>query len=584
MKNIKTAFIILIVILHAISCPAQQDTTRINISKIRTQGNRQFSAREIQKIIAPGKYSNQQLKKQIIQLLEKYRQKGFYFAQVEPIDTSEKFVFDIDEGPELFISNIKITSIDSSLEKEMRTLLDIRKGNSVETAINFNAEQSLDYLEENGYPFGQLSIDSLIINTNGDNSKIMMECHLGLQTGPPVTIDSIIVQGNTLTKPRVIIREMRLKRGEMYNQQRVNRGQNRLQRTGLFSQVDDPQIFLDPQGHGYLLVNVKEGNPNQLNAVLGYNPATNNREKGYVTGLIDVAFRNLLGTGRILEAFWQKKDRRSQELRFHYVEPWIKGFPIHAGAGFQQTIQDTTFIRRNLSLLFTSPLSDILSLHANIGKEDVLPDSFGQTLYQLPRSNSWLTRIGFQYDTRDNLWNPARGVFYQTQYEYARKRVSAAPYVSEEVIETGNFRRDSWLVDLELYIPTFRWQTILVGLHGRQVKSNESAISISDMFRFGGTNSVRGYREEEFSGEKIAWLNLEYRYLLAPRSRVFLFMDGGYFYQKNRDQNIVENYRIGYGFGLRIETRLGIMGIDYGLGEGRGLTNGLVHVGLTNKF
>ena len=77
---------------------------------------------------------------------------------------------------------------------------------------------------------------------------------------------------------------------------------------------------------------------------------------------------------------------------------------------------------------------------------------------------------------------------------------------------------------------------------------------------------------------------MECPYLLAPRYRVFLFFDGGYFYQKDRDLKVIEDYKFGYGFGLRIETRLGVIGIDYGLGEGRGLTSGLVHVGLTNKF
>ena len=584
MKNIKIIFNILIVILCALPGFAQQDTSRMDISAVNIQGNRQLSAREIQKVMPAGTYSTQQLTSLIDQLLEKYRQRGFYFAEVESRKTADQLLVEITEGPELILSTLDITGKDSSLQNKIQSLLDSRKRGTAEEAIKFNIEQILGYLGENGYPYSAISIDSLMITTNGDESRVMLECYLGLQLGPPVTIDSIIVRGNTLTKAHVITREMRLRRGEIFNQQRINRSQDRLQRAGLFTQVDDPQIYLDPQGHGVLLVNVKEGNPNQLNAVLGYNPATNNRDKGFITGLIDVAFRNLLGTGRIVEAFWQKKDRRSQELRLHYVEPWIRGYPIHVGAGFQQTIQDTTFIRRNLQVEITSPITDILSLSANIGKEDVLPDSIGQILYQLPRSNSWLARFGFQYDTRDNIYNPARGVLYQTQYEYARKRVSAAAFVNEDLIDVGNFRRDRWLVDLELYVPTFRWQTILVGLHGRQVKSNESAIVISDLFRFGGTNSVRGYREEEFSGEKIAWLNLEYRYLLAPRSRVFLFMDGGYFYQKNQDKKIIEDYKIGYGFGLRIETRLGIMGIDYGLGQGRGLTSGLVHVGLTNRF
>lgn len=583
MRIKKIAAIILLLCSASFNSLAQQDTARVEFSTIRIEGNRQFSAREIQKLIPPGKYSIKQLESLMIQLLEKYRQKNFHFAEIEP-ELSEPLQIKIKEGPELFVAKVKIASDDSSAGQAIRSLLDVRTKGTIEETLAFNVEPVLNYLEQHGYPFAELSIDSLIVDMKSDSSTARLECHLVLRTGPPVRIDSIIVRGNSITKSHVIVRELRLQRGEFYNQQRINRSQGRLQRTGLFSQVDDPQIFLDPNGHGILLVSVKEGNPNQLNAVVGYNPATNNRDNGYITGLIDVAFCNLLGTGRVMEAFWQKRDQRSQVLRLRYLEPWIRGYPIHGGASFQQTIQDTTFIRRNLQLEIMSPISDILSLHANFGTEEVLPDSFGQILYQLPRSNSWLARLGFQYDTRDNLWNPARGVLYQTQYEYAHKRVRTAPFVTEELIATGNFRRDQWLVDLELYVPIFRWQTILVGLHGRQVKSNESAIAVSDLFRFGGTNSVRGYREEEFSGEKIAWLNLEYRYLLAPRSRVFLFLDGGYFYQKNRDRKILEDYMTGYGFGVRIETRLGIMGIDYGLGQGRSLTSGLVHVGLTNRF
>ena len=107
------------------------------------------------------------------------------------------------------------------------------------------------------------------------------------------------------------------------------------------------------------------------------------------------------------------------------------------------------------------PFSDVLTLNSYLGKEDVLPDSIGQILYQLPRSNSWFSRLGFSYDTRNDYLNPSRGVLYHTQFEYARKKVSAAPLLGENLIEEGTFRRDRWIVDLEVYVPTFRWQTVL---------------------------------------------------------------------------------------------------------------------------
>lgn len=584
MDRIKFLLIIFINLMNIIPCMAQDDTTHVRIDQIDVKGNYKFSKRDIAKLIPNGSATNEQIENLIKQVLQQYQRRGFYFTEIETKTFDNDLKLNIKEGPVLTIENIHLTGHDSLINDELESQLDIRQKRSIHETLNFNIDLILDYYENNGYPFGKVSIESLIIYPGSDSLKSNLECYLRLEPGPYVTIDTILVQGNTLTRRNVIVREMRIKRGEIYSQKKVERSRNRLIRTGLFNQVENPEIFIDEDGQGYLVVTIREGTPNQLNAVMGYNPATTNEEKGYLTGLIDVAFNNLLGTGRVVEAYWQKKDRRSQELRFHYVEPWIGGYPIHLGGGFQQAIQDTSFIRRNLLLEAEFPFSDVLTIHSNFGKEDVLPDSIGQILYQLPRSSSWLARLGFSYDTRNDLWNPSRGVFYRTQYEYARKKVSAAPFVSESLIEQGIFRRDSWNVDLELYVPTFRWQAILLGLHGKQVRSNEKSIPISDLFRFGGTGSIRGYREEEFWGEKVAWLNLEYRYLLAPRSRVFLFVDGGYFLQHDREQNAIEDNKIGYGFGMRIETRLGVIGIDYGLGEGRGLISGLVHVGLTNKF
>ena len=46
----------------------------------------------------------------------------------------------------------------------------------------------------------------------------------------------------------------------------------------------------------------------------------------------------------------------------------------------------------------------------------------------------------------------------------------------------------------------------------------------------------------------------------------------------------IDGTKIGYGFGIRIETRLGLFGVDYGLGAGDSLLRGKVHVGLVNWF
>lgn len=535
-------------------------------------------------MLPPGDYSPAQMQQAMAKVLENYRQRGFYKTRLSVSHEADRLIAAVHEGPQMILGDIVLAGLDSVGHQWLSSQLDFRGRAYASDAMNSNMDRMLQLLENNGYPFATITLDSLALSSGNDSLRERVTSYARVDRGPRVTIDSLIIHGNEMTRSNVIFRESRLKKGQLYDQRQVSRLPTRLNKTGFFSSVEEPQLYLDDYGRGQLFVRVKEGNPNQLNAVFGYNPKTTPNSRGYITGLIDIAFRNLLGTGRVMEAYWRKKDRRSQELRFRYVEPWIRGWPVHVGAGFQQVIQDTTFIRRTMSLDVEAPYSDVLTIFSNVGREQILPDSMGRVLYQLPESHSWQANIGFSYDTRDAIGNPSRGVLYKTVFEYARKSIVEDPEMPLSPGEKTNFRRDRWMVDLEIYVPTLKYQTILFALHGRHVKSAEPLIPISDLFRVGGANSLRGFREDEFFGDKIVWLNLEYRYLLAARSRAFAFFDSGYFNRTDASETIIRDYKFGYGMGVRIETRLGIIGIDYGLSQGRGLTSGLVHIGLTNQF
>ncbi len=94
---------------------------------------------------------------------------------------------------------------------------------------------------------------------------------------------------------------------------------------------------------------------------------------------------------------------------------------------------------------------------------------------------------------------------------------------------------------------------------------------------------MRGYRQDQFLGSSVVWSNLEFRYWLGRRSRVFVFLDGGY-YSRTAQNVRTEAFRSGYGLGFRLQTGLGVMGIDYGLGKGDDLMNGKLHISLINEF
>jgi outer membrane protein insertion porin family len=109
----------------------------------------------------------------------------------------------------------------------------------------------------------------------------------------------------------------------------------------------------------------------------------------------------------------------------------------------------------------------------------------------------------------------------------------------------------------------------------------------SDLFRLGGTMSLRGFREQQFLGNRIFWSNFEFRSLLTQRSYAFLFFDTGYYLRNEEPERLIlkqEEFKIGYGLGLSLETGLGILAVSFALGQGDSFSDGKIHFGIINEF
>ncbi|MBN1781346.1 BamA/TamA family outer membrane protein [bacterium] len=512
---------------------------------------------------------------------------GFYGAGIDSFRAvysadSSRVVFDIwlSEGKAAKTGTLVMQGLDSTVVRDLRHLLPLRGGTRFyPDMLRETMDQILVYMENHGHPLAEVRIGRL----DYDDVEATVDIILHVNRGPPVTIGSFSIQGNSVTKTAVILREIRLKPGTPYRHDQIMRLNEDLLRLGYFESVDPPDVlFFDNQA--LITVSIREGNPNTLDGVVGYTPSNDPDRPGYFTGQLHFLFRNLFGTGRFFEAFWVKKDRDSQAMRFGYEEPWFLGRPVHPGIYFTQEIRDTTYVDRGWRIRIRYTPWSVFSLFAEGGQREILPDSLGSVLQDLAQTKSWVGTLGLDYSTFDDPLNPRRGVRYRTLASFGRKRNLGPAFMDtlpdwKKPVNTRHIQ-----IDAEFVLPAFGRQVLFLGLHGQEVKSGTAIVPVSEQIRFGGTGTLRGYAEDLFRGSTVAWANMEYRYLLSRRSRVFVFVDAGMFQRRERDRGWVRDQKTGYGLGVRIETRLGVMGVDYGLGEGDGLMQGKVHVGLMNQF
>jgi hemolysin activation/secretion protein len=136
------------------------------------------------------------------------------------------------------------------------------------------------------------------------------------------------------------------------------------------------------------------------------------------------------------------------------------------------------------------------------------------------------------------------------------------------------------------YIPLSRTFVVANTVTGMQLENR--SLTFHDLIKVGGTYTIRGFFEDTFAGNTIMYTNTELRLLMTRQSRFFLFMDYGYVEDNRPDFRNRFTDLFGFGIGLRADSRIGLLRIDYGFHHAQGQwmnpMNGIVHFGIETSF
>jgi len=426
-----------------------------------------------------------------------------------------------------------------------------------------------------------MKINSVIFNN--DSGKSSVDIYLEVKKDQLRRIDKLEIVGNTKTSKNVIVNAIRMNKGELYSQTRIEEIPSQLERLRFFENIEMPKYFINSRDEGILQISLKEKNTNTFDGILGYVPSRDDEESGYFTGFVNISLRNLFGTGRGAAIKWQQETSTTQELELNYFEPWIFNFPFNLNLNFFQRKQDSSFVKRivggSLEYLATENISASLLLES----ESVIP-SINKRSPTTLNSTSINTGIQLKLDYRDNLVSPRKGTYFISTYKYRNKTINDEQGLSLPVA-SGDIEYHNYEFDFGIFYSLFQNQVLALGVHAKELIGDY--FDFGDFYQFGGTNSLRGYREKQFLGNRIIWSNFEYRFLLSNSSYVFAFFDTGYYLineNKTLEIDRRSDYLNGYGLGISLDTALGIMKISYAFAEGGSITNGLIHFGLVNDF
>ena len=406
-------------------------------------------------------------------------------------------------------------------------------------------------------------------------------------------VEGFKVKGNVKTKDYVVTREMKLKKGEPFNAKAARRSMQRVYNLGYF---EDVNIKLNPgrEPNGVEVeISVVEMNTGTFGIGAGYSNAD-----GFV-GMVSIGDKNFRGIGDKINLRWEFGGEDNKNYDFSYTRPWLDDKETSATINLYDITneyadynidgdeiarydkkrrgQEITFSRRThnefVSNYITIKNRDDIYKGPADGYEGDENQYYEKKFEQSPhfkkewmpqtpeerrKENFGVTRsitFGRVYDSRDNVYDPHEGKRIGYSVEWAGGM-------------GGDFDFTKWTADWRYYFRAGGESVWALNL-GAGYASGD--MPLSQRFTMGGSDTLRGYEDDQFRGNSMLKATLEYRFPIVKKVQGVLFTDNGYAWDKRHedefDMGLLKN---SYGVGLRINSPLGPVKLDYGYGEDGG--------------
>ena len=564
------------------------------IPQLKFDGNKHYNQRKLRQLFGwqPKKvYSRNEISEGFERITRAYRKDGYVFAEVLPLSSPAStnnsnigIAVKIREGKRLRFGNLSILGNKLFSKSKILREFGLRNGQFFsQDLLEIGIERIQMLYSEYGHP--KVEIEPTILNLSPTHGSIDFSLHI--REGEKVRISNVKVSGLEKTKEHVVIREIPIKVNEDFNQKKIDSSYHRLRNLGYFHHVN-PNLLEEGATEDAIIFHAKvtEGRTGRLIGVLGYAPPVEGSESvPQLTGVVEFGETNLLGTGRDIHFHW--KSGLLNALQVGYKEPWILGRPITLGVAYSQLKQRNPFNdaeseERAANLSGFSKFGRYYESEVTLGYKQIMyaesTPTFPASTNQDPLTTSLqdtqtITEQGSKYSITLRLTRDSRDYYLNPTYG---RRDSFAVELSR-----SDFRlRKIWL-DIQQYFQTWENQVIAIELHGAAAWG--VSIPPTELFYLGGASNLRGYDEDWFSGPRRVHANLEYRFLMGRNSQFFTFLDLGSVTFIDRPSKF-DRLRIGYGFGARLESKGGIIQLDYGLAAGDSALRGKIHVKLGASF
>jgi len=540
---------------------------------------------------------------------------GFRSARVEsrlgvtPDNENLVIIYDVTEGPRSTVAEVILHGNIVASAEELRKIVPIQDGASFSpTSAREGAQRLREHYAQRGYL--EAKIEVTLTDLPNDRLQLNYQVNEGAQS----VAQEVNITGNIITRTDAIRKYLNFASGDILTPQTLRRPQRDLYATGAFREVNVKPEPFDPNDPAARRVNVSVTEAQPLLFVYGLGYSTDDGGRG----LGQLTHTNLFGR-LITGSLRLRGSRREQFAQLQFTDlrpfntPWATTFSIF----FNRNADLRPFVRQRLvngqvedastgrsfginrfaTFLQTErKLNEQTSLrfrysfdNARLFNLENVPDLEVTRNEKAVRLGQF--SVGLSRDTRDNALNPSKGQLVSADYS-----VAARIFGGNESFHKffGTYQRFQTLspkvpllgnsvVAVSARLGLARAFRVIDRDGNGVITDPERQLPISERFFSGGATTLRGFKFEAagpqgvlepraanelptlvpLGGDALAVFNFELRYPLTERLRLVPFYDLGNVFRRVRDVRF-SGMTHTVGLGLRFNTPVGPVGIDYG--------------------
>ncbi len=406
-------------------------------------------------------------------------------------------------------------------------------------------------------------------------------------------IEDIMLVGNEKTKDKVILRELRFKKGQPFNKFLASRSMERLYNLGYFEDVNMKLLPGKDNDHNVIVeIDVIEQKTGIVTIGAGYS------ESDGMVGILELGDTNFRGTGDKVNVHWEFGGAgNGRNYQLSYTRPWINSNGDSLGVSIfnriyeyddynadGDTVAEYDKRRKGWNLTWGRVTDEYRTNYLNFEsvkesyddedgfqpgsvmtkymkeKENLDADQYAQSAWykaimnNFGRTNSLtFTHV---FDNRDNYFNASRGRRLSYSLQWGGHGLGG-DYDFYKVTAEGRF-----------YKALGNGHILALRVMGGYIDGD---VSYGNLFDLGGSNTLRGYEDDQFKGTKMYAATLEYRFPIAKKVQGVVFTDVGSTWDIDSGKipwyNDDDSINFSAGVGIRLQTPIGPIRLDYGHGD-----------------